>query len=95
VVYVVPKRPPRGVTEAARHAKRDVARMSRPAGAFDARRYFRGNVDLQFYNVGTDRTRALARAIHDAHRDEWTFGDAVGFADTLIKDRHLEVKHGR
>jgi hypothetical protein len=37
-------------------------------------------------------TRALARAIHGAHRDDWTFGDAVGFADTLIKDRHLEVK---
>lgn len=88
----MPKRPPRGVTEAARRAKRDLARMSRPAGAFDARRYFRGDVDLQFYNVGTDRTRALARVIHDAHRHDWTIGDAVGFADTLIKDRHLEVK---
>jgi 3-methyladenine DNA glycosylase AlkD len=83
---------PASVVRAAANAKRELARMARPAGEFDAQRYFRGDHGLRFYNVGTDRTRALARAIHDAHRDDWTFGDAVGFADTLIKDRHLEVK---
>jgi 3-methyladenine DNA glycosylase AlkD len=66
--------------------------MSRSAGAFDASRYFRGAVDLGFYNVGTGAIRALARAIHAEHRDAWTLDDAIAFADGLIEDRHLEVK---
>jgi 3-methyladenine DNA glycosylase AlkD len=36
--------------------------------------------------------RALARSIHDAHRDHWDVSDAMAFADTLITDRYLEVK---
>ena len=77
---------------AARDAKRALARMARPAGAFDASRYFRGGGDLGFYNVGTAGVRALARQVHAAHRDAWPIDAAMAFADALIADRHLEVK---
>jgi len=77
---------------AARAAKRELARMARPAGDFDASRYFRGAGDLGFHNVGTAAMRAFARAIHHAHRDRWSIGEAMTFADALIVDRYLEVK---
>jgi 3-methyladenine DNA glycosylase AlkD len=72
--------------------RRELKRMSRDAGAFDASRYFRAAGDLGFYNVGTPRLRALARAIHADQRDTWTIDDAMAFADALIVDRHLEAK---
>ena len=77
---------------AARDAKRELARLGRPAGNFDASRYFRGADDLKFYNVGTDAIRALARSIHAANRGHWSIRDATAFADVLMKDRYLEVK---
>jgi 3-methyladenine DNA glycosylase AlkD len=77
---------------AALAAKRALVRMRRPAGRFDASRYFRGADDLGFYNVGTDAMRALARSIYLAHRAEWSIDQAMAFADALIVDRHLEVK---
>ena len=77
---------------AAANALRDLKRLARPAGGFDASRYFRGADDLRFYNVGTDRMRALARSIYDARRDEWSINEAMAFADRLIFERHLESK---
>lgn len=81
-----------GPRAAARDARRSLRQMARPAGRFDASRYFRGEHHLGFYNVGTGPMRALARSIHAAHRDEWTVADAMAFADLLIVDRYLEVK---
>ena len=78
--------------QAARAAKRGLARLGRPAGDFDASRYFRGSDDLRFHNVGTDAMRELARSIHAANRRTWSIRDATAFADLLIKDRYLEVK---
>jgi len=77
---------------AAASARRSIQRLARPAGEFDASRYFRGTADLGFYNVGTDRMRAVARKIYNEHRDSWTVDDAMAFADTLLADRYLEVK---
>ena len=77
---------------AARQARRDLARMARPSGDFDASRYFRGADHLGFYNVGTTRVRALAKAIYRENRGRWSTNDAVAFADILIRDRYLEVK---
>jgi 3-methyladenine DNA glycosylase AlkD len=77
---------------AARAATRALARMRRPAGNFDASRYFRGAEDLGFYNIRTDAVRALARSIYLDHRVEWSIDQAMAFADALIVDRHLEVK---
>jgi 3-methyladenine DNA glycosylase AlkD len=71
---------------------RELKRRSRPAGRFDASRYFRGAGDLGFYNVGTTAMRALARSIYDNHRDAWSVDDAMKLADALIVDRHLEAK---
>jgi 3-methyladenine DNA glycosylase AlkD len=71
---------------------RALARMSRPAGEFDAARYFRGDHGLRFYNVGTARMRTLARAIVRAHRASWTIADAQALADALIVDPFLETK---
>ena len=77
---------------AAREAQKTLARMSRPSGAFDASRYFRGAADLGFYNVGTSSVRAHARSIHAAHLAAWSVDEAMAFAGALITDRHLEVK---
>jgi 3-methyladenine DNA glycosylase AlkD len=66
--------------------------MARPSSEFDASRYFRGDHHLGFYNVGTARMRALARAIHAAHRAAWGVTDAMRFANLLMADRHLEAK---
>jgi 3-methyladenine DNA glycosylase AlkD len=84
--------PQKTVAAAAREARRSLKRLSRPAGDFDASRYFRGDHDLGFYNTGTKPMRALARSIHLAQRDGWDVGDAMAFADLLISDRYLEVK---
>jgi 3-methyladenine DNA glycosylase AlkD len=75
----------------AAEARRTVARLARPAGEFDASRYFRGTSRLGFYNVGTARVRTLAREIVAAH-GAWTADDAMAFADLLIANRYLEVK---
>src|SRR5262249_47043571 len=77
---------------AAAEARRAIKRLARPAGDFDASRYFRGEHNLGFYNVGTVPMRALARSIHDAHRERWDVSEAMAFADALIGDRYLEVK---
>jgi len=84
--------PQKTVAAAAAEARRAIKRLARPAGDFDASRYFRGEHNLGFYNVGTVTMRALARSIHTAHRERWDVGDAMAFADALIADRYLEVK---
>ena len=82
----------RTVANAASGARRELERLARPAGGFDASRYFRGADDLAFYNVGTTAMRSLAKTIHAAHRDEWSIDDAMAFAERLIVDPHLEAK---
>jgi 3-methyladenine DNA glycosylase AlkD len=72
--------------------KRALARLSRPSGAFNAARYFRGDHGLRFYNVGTPAMRAMARRIYDEQRDRWTIDEALSFADSVIIDPFLETK---
>ena len=67
-------------------------RLARPAGTFDAARYFRGDHNLRFYNVGTDTMRTLARDIYLANRADWTVSDAMRLANDLMRDPHLETK---
>jgi 3-methyladenine DNA glycosylase AlkD len=67
-------------------------RLARPAGSFDAAKYFRGDHGLRFYNVGTASVRSLARDIHLANRDAWTVDDATRFAGALMRDPYLETK---
>jgi len=83
---------PQKARVAARQAIRALARMGRPAGDLDARRYFRGPVDFGFYHVGTAQVRTLARSIHAGHKADWSIDEAMAFADALIVDRHLEAK---
>ena len=80
------------VGRAAADARRAIARLARPPGDFDARRYFRGDVDLRFYNVGTQAMRRLARTVHSERRGTWSVDDAMAFATLLIRDDCLEVK---
>jgi 3-methyladenine DNA glycosylase AlkD len=80
------------IVRAAGGAVRELQRLARPAGDFDARRYFRDSGDLGFYNVGTGAMRALARSIHAANCERWSVDDAMRFADRLIVDRYLETK---
>jgi len=80
------------VAAAAATAKRELKKLSRPAGEFDASRYFRGDHTLGFYNTGTKPMRTLARAICVAQREHWNVRDAIAFADALMPDRYLEVK---
>jgi 3-methyladenine DNA glycosylase AlkD len=78
--------------QAAREARRALERLARPAGSFDASRYFRGTDRLGFYNIGADRVRAMAREIVRYNQKAWSVDDACAFASALITDRHLEVK---
>jgi len=72
--------------------KRLLRGMARPVGRFDASRYFRGDGTLQFYNIGTEAVRTMAKGLYRVHRHDWSVADALAFANVLIKDRHLEVK---
>ncbi len=72
--------------------KRELARLSRSSGTFDARRYFRAADDLRFYNVGSEAVRDMAKAIYRAHQDTWTVADAMKLADKLIEDAYLDTK---
>jgi 3-methyladenine DNA glycosylase AlkD len=71
---------------------RQLRRLGRSSGTFDAARYFRGGDDLRFYNVGTKNLRSLARALHMEHRGKWNVDDAMRLADTLVRDPYLETK---
>jgi len=71
---------------------RSLATLARPAGPFDAERYFRGDHGLRFYNVGTQPMRALARAMYAEQRDRRSLRDAMALADALIADPYLETK---
>jgi 3-methyladenine DNA glycosylase AlkD len=84
--------PQKTVAAAAAEARRAIRRLARPAGDFDASRYFRGGHNLGFYNTGTGSLRVLARSIHTAQRDRWDVDDGMAFADALMRDRYLEVK---
>ncbi len=83
---------PSGLRNVARAVRKALAAQARPAGDFDASRYFRGDHRLGFLNVSTRTVRQLARDLHADHRHEWTLGDAVEFAGLLIVDPFLEVK---
>jgi len=80
------------IERAAADARRELGRLARPSGDFDASRYFRGGGDLRFHNVGTKTMRALARSIYVEHRDEWSIDEAMAFASLLMADPYLEVK---
>jgi len=75
----------------ATRAKRVLKALARPAGRFDASRYFRGGHDLVFYNIRSSTVRALARSIVQANRD-WSVDDAMRLAGALMPARPLEVK---
>jgi 3-methyladenine DNA glycosylase AlkD len=79
------------IVRVAREARRELARLARPSGDFDASRYFRGDHNLRFFNVGTAHVRALARRIASEH-PEWSVDEAMAFANALIVDPVLEVK---
>jgi len=85
-------RPQKTVAAAATAARRELETLSRPAGDFDASRYFRGDHGLRFYNAGSRHVRALSREIYLAQRDRWTLREALSFADTLMPDPFLEAK---
>ncbi|HTM24634.1 MAG TPA: DNA alkylation repair protein [Vicinamibacterales bacterium] len=82
----------RSTSSLRRSVGRALRRLSRPAGSFDAARYFRGGHDLRFYNVGTAAMRAFARDQYQTHRDVWTIDDAMREADALMLDPYLETK---
>jgi 3-methyladenine DNA glycosylase AlkD len=71
---------------------RALKQLARPAGAFHAARYFRGDHGLRFYNVGTPRVRELARSIYERNRDRWSIEDAIRLSGELIRDPYLETK---
>jgi 3-methyladenine DNA glycosylase AlkD len=76
----------------ARSITRSLDGMARPAGSFDAARYFRGDHGLRFHNAGTASMRALARDVYAANKDQWTVADAMDVADVLMRDPYLEAK---
>src|SRR5262245_24154392 len=75
-----------------RSIKQALERLGRPTGTFDAQRYFRGDHQLRFYNIGTKPMRAYALSLYKANRDHWSVEDAMTLADDLITDAYLETK---
>ncbi len=75
-----------------RSIKRALRRLARPPGSFDAQRYFRGDQQLRFYNIGAKPMRAYVRSFYKAHRHHWSVEDAMKLADDLITDPYLETK---
>jgi 3-methyladenine DNA glycosylase AlkD len=75
----------------ARKTKRELLALARPAGEFDARRYFRETGQLRFYNIGTDRMRRFAKGIV-REQPAWSIAETTRFADILIKDPVFEAK---
>ena len=69
----------------AAEVRRELARLGRDAGSFDARRYLRSSDGLGFRNVGTGRMRELARRVY-RDRDAWSVDEALAFADILIRE---------
>ena len=67
-------------------------RLARPAGTFDAARYFRGDTRLRFHNVGMGQVRTLARDLYEANREVWTLDRVMPLADALMRDPYLETK---
>jgi 3-methyladenine DNA glycosylase AlkD len=84
--------PAKSPATVAREVKRQLAELGRPAGAFDAQRYFRGTGELGFHNVGTPRVRRLARDLVKQHCDVWSIREALELTHILIQDRFLETK---
>jgi len=80
------------VRVAASEARSQLQALARPSGDFDASRYFRAADHLQFFNVGTQSVRRLARSIAQEHAHDWTVADAMAFAGILVRDPVLEVK---
>jgi 3-methyladenine DNA glycosylase AlkD len=76
----------------AKAVTRELRRLSRDTGSFDASRYFRGAHDLGFYNCGSAAMRRLARSVYTTNRQRWSVDDAMAFADGLIVNRFLEAK---
>jgi 3-methyladenine DNA glycosylase AlkD len=72
--------------------RQELRALARPAGAFDAQRYFRGGGSLRFYNVGAVRLRAIGKRIYREHQAEWSLEQCTDFARALIISRVLDVK---
>lgn len=79
-------------TKTYQEIKRQLAAMARPAGQFDAQRYFRGDHNLRFYNTGTERMRGIVRSVYRENRTRWSIEDAMALAEDLIADPYLEAK---
>ena len=86
----MPTRP--NVPAVAARAVRQLGAHARPAGDFDASRYFRGDHELEFLNVGAHTVRLLARDIAAERAADWSLDDAMAFAAILIRRRALEEK---
>jgi 3-methyladenine DNA glycosylase AlkD len=76
----------------ARQVKRRLAELGRPAGTFDAQRYFRDTGTLGFHNIGTGRVRQMARELVREQGNAWSVREALQLAHILVQDRFLETK---
>lgn len=84
--------PGRAVTAAAAQACRELEALASSPGTFDPSRYFRSDHPLPFLNVRAPIVRALARRLAVEHRADWAVGEALAFADLLVRDDRFEVK---
>jgi len=73
-------------------ARRELARLARPLGAFDPSRYFRADEVVKFHGATSAAVRGLARTIDDLHGKTWGIDGAMKFADALIASDYLDEK---
>ena len=77
---------------AAEDARRELARLARPLGAFDPGRYFRSTDAVKFHGVPTASVRQMAATIDRMYGAEWGIAGAARFADALIASPYLDEK---
>ncbi|MGH9800179.1 MAG: DNA alkylation repair protein [Blastocatellia bacterium] len=60
--------------------------------AAQSRVYFKSDEDVQFYGLTTPEVRLIEREFYASVKGVWTYDDALGFCDLMIREKHLEAK---
>jgi 3-methyladenine DNA glycosylase AlkD len=60
--------------------------------AAQMRSYFKSTEVLHFLGISAPKAREIEKRIYEAVRQEWSVAEALRFADTMIRNRHLEAK---
>ncbi len=78
--------------QAAKQIFKTLKAAGSPARAEQSRVYFKSDEDVRFYGLTAQETRHIEREFFAMVKGAWTYEDALGFCDLLIREKHLEAK---